>query len=731
MNPVDIIVPVYDGYEDTKNCLESLVISHRLNQVKFEIIVLNDKSPNLKLTEWLRSFVQYHDITYLENSANLGFVGTVNLGMKLHVDRNVVLLNSDTIVASDWLDRLSSCVENNADVATVTPFSNNATICGFPDFCEERRVLPYADVALIHNSLAVNEGSVVDIPTGVGFCMWIQRSYLDKVGYFDEERFGKGYGEENDFCMRCSSVGGRNLLCTDAFVAHVGGVSFSAQKEARVAQAQKIIDRLHPTYHSLVMDHIRADPARQYRIEGLVELIRQVGLPKILLITHRLGGGVDKHICELEEGLKGRAVFICIKQTENSDFELSLNVTTKDKIRFKLPGDYSQLLALLRYLGVGCVHIHHTMGIEPQLFGIARELDVKMMFTIHDFYLINANPTLTDENGRFVASFEERDSACAKAYPIPFGLKPEQWRENQKVFLSRCDLIISPSHYVAGVFREYFSDIEISVYPHIDYELNYPYVEPEWKWSASRHKPLKILVHGAISREKGADLLEKAADMARQQKLPLEFHLLGYAYRPLNKSVITHGPYDDNDVHQKIDEIGPDVLWYPALWPETYSYTLSTALNHALPVVVPDIGAFVERVKGRRYSWILPWDSSVDDFVAHFVALSKGECPRFSFNSGSELTNDEKFYFCSYLDRVVVGIEAKAEEKYNFSTLLDASRVDASKSHWRDSMLRVLIYLRGITGLRWVSSVIPYSWQRYCKRLLSSRPIHEIIQKKD
>lgn len=731
MKPVDIIVPVYDGYDDTKNCLESLVKSHESNQTEFEIIVVNDKSPNQKLIEWLRSFVQSHDITYLENTTNLGFVGTVNLGMKLHTDRNIVLLNSDTIVASDWLDKLSNCVANNLDVATVTPFSNNATICGFPDFCEERAVLPYADAALIHDSLAVNNGSVVDIPTGIGFCMWIQRSFLDKVGYFDEVKFGKGYGEENDFCMRCSSVGGRNLLCTDAFVAHVGGVSFSAQKEARVAQAQKIIDRLHPTYHSLVMNHIKSDPARLFRIEGLVELIHQVKLPKVLLITHQLGGGVDKHIRELEESLKDKAVFMCIKPAENSVFELSLNVTTKDKIQFKLPDDYEQLLALLHYLGVGCVHIHHIMGINPQLYGIAQELGVKTIFTIHDFYLINANPTLTDENGRFAASFEERDSACAKAYQIPFDIKPEQWRENQKTFLSRCDLIISPSHYVADIFKEYFSDVEISVYPHVDYELNYPYIEPEWKYSTAQHKPLKVLVHGAISREKGADLLEKVADMASKKKLQLEFHLLGYAYRPLNKSVITHGPYDDKDVRQKFDEIAPDVLWYPALWPETYSYTLSSALNHSLPVVVPDIGAFVERVKGRPFSWIVPWDSSAEDFVSLFDALSKGGLSRFSLKSGSELTDYERFYLRSYLDLVTVDLEAKIVEKYSFSSLLGASRIEANRGNWRESLLRGLIHLRGMVGVRWVFSIIPYSWQRYCKRLLSSRPIHEIVHKRD
>src|SRR5690606_40059987 len=47
-----------------------------------------------------------------------------------------------------------------------------------------------------------NPGQIMDIPRAVGFCMYIRRECLDQIGLFDEERFGRGYGEENDFSMR-------------------------------------------------------------------------------------------------------------------------------------------------------------------------------------------------------------------------------------------------------------------------------------------------------------------------------------------------------------------------------------------------------------------------------------------------------------------------------------------------------------------------------------------------
>ena len=68
-----------------------------------------------------------------------------------------------------------------------------------------------------------------DLPTGVGFCLYLRRAMLDAVGLFDPA-FGLGYGEENDLCLRAARAGWRNLLADNAFVVHTGGRSFVGQK---------------------------------------------------------------------------------------------------------------------------------------------------------------------------------------------------------------------------------------------------------------------------------------------------------------------------------------------------------------------------------------------------------------------------------------------------------------------------------------------------------------------
>lgn len=163
-HPVDVIVPVYRGLADTKLCVESVLASNC--QTAYRLIVINDASPEPEVTAWLRSKAQEDSrITLLENETNLGFVGTVNRGMALSSSNDVLLLNSDTEVANDWLDRIRQSAYSDARVGTVTPFSNNATICSYPSFCKDNELPHGYDTAKLDAlCAATNAGVAVDVP---------------------------------------------------------------------------------------------------------------------------------------------------------------------------------------------------------------------------------------------------------------------------------------------------------------------------------------------------------------------------------------------------------------------------------------------------------------------------------------------------------------------------------------------------------------------------------------
>ena len=96
-------------------------------------------------------------------------------------------------------------------------------------------------IAAIDKACAEANGQrSIAIPTGVGFCMYIRRACLDEIGLFDAETFGRGYGEENDFCMRAAAAGWRNVLAGDVFVYHEGAVSFSGERLALTENADPV-----------------------------------------------------------------------------------------------------------------------------------------------------------------------------------------------------------------------------------------------------------------------------------------------------------------------------------------------------------------------------------------------------------------------------------------------------------------------------------------------------------
>jgi hypothetical protein len=186
---IDVIIPVYKGLWQTRRCIESVLANRQATT--FEIVAVDDASPEADITSYLDDLAAARRITLARNERNLGFVQSVNRGMSLHAERDVVLLNSDTEVANDWLDRLCRSAYAYPDVGTVTPFSNNATICSYPFEGWTGGVPGTLGVAELDRLFAsTNAGRTVDLPTAVGFCMLIRRACLDRIGPFDAERFG-------------------------------------------------------------------------------------------------------------------------------------------------------------------------------------------------------------------------------------------------------------------------------------------------------------------------------------------------------------------------------------------------------------------------------------------------------------------------------------------------------------------------------------------------------------
>src|SRR5699024_10554590 len=136
------------------------------------------------------------NIKILENEENIGFSATVNRGIALSDENDVILLNSDVLVTPEWVEKLIKCAYSDAGIATVTPLSNNASICSVP-VSNQNNPLP-DNMTLEEYAVEIERTSLKSypsIPMAVGFCMYIKRSVIKEVGLFDSAAFGLGYGE--------------------------------------------------------------------------------------------------------------------------------------------------------------------------------------------------------------------------------------------------------------------------------------------------------------------------------------------------------------------------------------------------------------------------------------------------------------------------------------------------------------------------------------------------------
>ncbi|KAA3645976.1 MAG: glycosyltransferase family 2 protein, partial [Proteobacteria bacterium] len=221
-SPVQVVVPVYKAYTATKNCLKTLYRHNRDDHV----ILIDDGSHDQRLSALLAHYVAKASLwTLLINPENMGFVQTANRGLKLSPD-NTVLLNTDTLVSQGWLQRLQDCAQLIPDLATATPWSNNAEICSLPKTLSNNP-LPNDIDTLARALYQHHQPLYPELPTAVGFCMLVTARAKQQLGYFNEAVFGHGYGEENDYSLRASAAGLRNVLVDNAYVAHIGNQSFT------------------------------------------------------------------------------------------------------------------------------------------------------------------------------------------------------------------------------------------------------------------------------------------------------------------------------------------------------------------------------------------------------------------------------------------------------------------------------------------------------------------------
>jgi GT2 family glycosyltransferase len=612
--PVDVVVAVHGGMAHTIACLKSVLAS--LSRPG-RLIVIDDASPEAGLVAALDALARRRRITLIRNTRNLGFAASANVGMRAAAGRDVLLLNSDTLVGAGWLEELRGVAYSAGDIGTVTPLSNDGTILNYPDRGGGNDVPDLAETARV-DALArrVNGGCAIDIPVGVGFCLYIRRACLDAVGLLRAELFAQGYGEENDFCLRARHLGWRNVAAPGVFVAHVGGHSFGTAARHLRARNAALLERLHPGYTELIAAHAEADPlaeARRRLDRARWRAARRRSDQAVVLITHASGGGVERQIAasvEIHRDGGYRAIVLRPSRAPDDTRCVTVGDGTANaypNLRFAMPSEVGQLQHLLARERPRFIELHHLVGHHPAVLEVIARLQVPYDLRVHDYAWLCARVALVGAAEHYCGEPDVAQCEVCVANAgnlIDEDISVAALRRRSALLMAGARRVIAPSEDAAARIRRHFPAVRPTVQPHEDDAA------PGKPPLANSAHAGRICVVGAIGVQKGYRVILDCARDAADRRLPLEFVVVGHTIddRRLLATgrVFITGSYAPDEAVALIRAQNAALALLPSIWPETWCFGLGEAWRAGLRVAAFDIGAQAERIRRTGRGFLLP-----------------------------------------------------------------------------------------------------------------------------
>ena len=640
---VDVIVPVYGAPESLRPCLESVAAKTDLE--RHRVILIVDGPQEEAVESIVHDFAAAHRnaVSVLRNEQRLGFTGSVNRGMS--ASRNdVVLLNSDTVVTPRWLEKLIDAACANGDTGTVTPLSNHATLCSVPRAFEENLIPSGFDV----DSFAerVERASVRDyplLPTGVGFCLYIRRALLDDIGFFDAKRFGLGYGEENDFCMRALARGWLHVADDATFVYHAGSRSFGASRAAQLRRARRTLTRIHPRYMATIAAFMKRDPLApvRARIDEAVAGNR-TSSGRRLRIVHLVHGwppfqhaGTELYAYWLvshQRHAHDVAVYTRSDDPARRDGESvelldrgvrvrlmtnhfrARNPLVRNAITNRtLDRDFERFLIEQR---PDLLHVHHLAGHAASLVNVARRLGIPIVVQIQDWWFLCARVNYFHRDGnRCSGPSLGKCSRCATLTKIPPATLTNRivhWlrRRAARSALRAGDVFVAGSNAIRD---DYAGIVPRSKPFHV-----IPYgiaIETLRERRAAARLPIRFGYVGSISPHKGVHVAVEAMRGIDPSQATLHIWGNADAYPDYTAGmkhgagVVFEGRFPEDEKERVFT--GMDVLLVPSIGLESFGLAPREAMARGVPVIATNGGALSEMFEpGVCGEFFAPGDAS-------------------------------------------------------------------------------------------------------------------------
>lgn len=609
-NRIDIIVPIYNGYE----YFDALFATIRRTSVPFRLILVNDNSSDKRIAPYLEKIADtFEHAMVITNEVNSGFVKSVNAALR-QVKGHAVVVNTDIELPDKWLERLITPLYKDPSIASATPMTNSGTICSFPLIMQDNWLLPGLSTDEIDCAFQKVRPVYCNIPTGIGFCMAMSYNAIEKIGFFDEDTFGRGYGEENDWCQRAQMAGFKNIMVENLFVWHKHGGSYTyAEKKKLSEQNTNAVISKHPEY-VISVDSILSNKY-QYELRAYILSVLLPLCPRgevVCYFDHSLGGGANEYLNRLLENHRMDLSYVVTYHCGYKKYDVRILFGSLDYFI-----SFTSLAALMDYLsaqGIDKIVVNSLFaypdidGVLAAILKMKKERVLPLTYLLHDYFAICPVYYLLDINNQFCGNSGyshcnecDRSNIAGLSEFIP-DADINQWRAQWKAFLMECDTIVAFSNASEKILESVYTGLpRVDVTPHI-----VDYVTPV-KREKKAYKTLNIGFIGKIDLRKGSALIREMGAIIDNNNLNIRLYLFGESISPIDCDCLTQtGKYDIGALESLTKNHDIDIFIIPSIWPETFSYTTQEAIEMNMPVACFDIGAPAERVKEYEKGIIIP-----------------------------------------------------------------------------------------------------------------------------
>jgi len=498
-------------------------------------------------------------------------------------ENDVLLVLAPFIFGEAWLAHLKSYAYQRAEFATASPID-----------------IEYSYASKIGNDLIfktaskvkLNQYSYIQFPAAP--CFYFKRSVIDELIDGNLVTFGEDYGKH--MFQAATELGYRHVICESVVVI------------SKFQENKNYNDNPNVHKDNLLL-HLKLRPNRKNFLYVLHTGIRSFDQNSL--------GGVQNHVSDLVDFFKNQYnCFVTWRENKEvkvvafcGDEEMEFSFPLLSNTGENICRDYDTYLIfdkIIKAFSIDIAHIHHIKNLNFEVFYAAKDNNIPIVLTLHDYYFICPNVFLINERTKFCELYDNKNCRkCLKlnGYIVDFAQKR---RIEFRKIVNFCDYIIVPDRSVYEKYECIIGDFDVQIIPNgISYKDSNHYNESEIK----EGKYFNIAFIGQMSPIKGSSIV---VDLIKNNHLNnIRWHFFG----PIRdkklellkiNNIVKHGTYRATDIVDIIKSNNIDITCIPSQSPETFCYTLSEAWMAGIPVIASDIGALGNRIRENGGGILVP-----------------------------------------------------------------------------------------------------------------------------